>query len=57
MLSPLHETYNLLILESDDGDKAVEVFKSYNYLKNKENIQMILMDLNMGRMNGDVATN
>ncbi len=26
-LRPLSETYDLQIIESDDGDKAVEVFK------------------------------
>ncbi len=38
VLYPLNETYDLHIIESDDGEKAVEVFKSYNLLKNKQNI-------------------
>ena len=56
VLGPLNEIFDLQIIESDDGDKAVEVFKSYNFLKNKQNIQIIFMDLNMGKMNGDIAT-
>ncbi len=56
VLGPLNEIFDLQIIESDDGDKAVEVFKIYNFLKNKQNIQIIFMDLNMGKMNGDVAT-
>ncbi len=41
---------------ADDGDLAVELFKTKNKLKNEEKIDLIVMDLNMKKMNGDEAT-
>ena len=39
-----------------DGDLAVELFKEKNQKESSENIHMIFMDFNMGRMHGDEAT-
>ena len=43
------------ILKKNDGDKAVECFKLFNKIKNRNNIDIIIIDLNMIEMNGDVA--
>ena len=48
--------YEIKIVECDDGDRSLESFKNYNNLKNHNNIHLIMMDYNMTRMNGDVAT-
>ena len=48
--------YDIKIVECDDGDRSLESFKNYNNLKNNNNIHLIIMDYNMTRMNGDVAT-
>ena len=56
MLNNFKSNYNLKIIESNDGDKAVDAFKKNNEIKHKDNIKFIIMDLNMGRMNGDEAT-
>ena len=40
----------------DDGDKAVTIFKDKNENKCSENIDLIIMDLNMVKMDGDEAT-
>ena len=39
-----------------DGNYAVEIFKKRNYIKQDENFNMIIMDLYMKQMDGDVAT-
>ena len=49
-------SYEVKIIESNDGDKAVDTFKKHNELKNKDNILFIIMDFNMTRMHGDTAT-
>ena len=43
------------ILKKNDGDKAVECFKLHNKIKNRNNIDIAIIDLNMIEMNGDVA--
>jgi CheY-like chemotaxis protein len=43
-------------LEENDGDKAVELVRKRNKEKNEENINLIIMDLNMLKMDGDFAT-
>ena len=43
------------ILKKNDGDKAVECFKLFNKIKNRNNIHITIIDLNMIEMNGDVA--
>ena len=43
------------IFKKDDGDKAVECFLVHNKNKDKDNIDIIFIDLNMNEMNGDVA--
>ena len=43
------------IFKKDDGDKAVECFKLHNKNKDRNNIDVIIIDLNMKEMNGDVA--
>jgi len=43
------------IFKKDDGDKAVECFKLQNNNKGENNIDIIIIDLNMNEMNGDVA--
>ena len=48
--------YDIKIVECDDGDRSLESFKKYNYLRNDNNIHLIIMDYNMNRMNGVVAT-
>ena len=48
--------YDIKIVECDDGDRSLESFKNYNNLKNNNNIHLIIMDYNMTRMNGVVAT-
>ncbi len=44
------------IFKIEDGDETVEFFKIKNKEKSNENIHLIIMDLNMNKMNGDVAT-
>lgn len=45
--------YHLDILKAEDGDEAVELFKSKNQILSLQNIHLIIMDLNMNKMNGD----
>ncbi len=40
----------------NDGDKVLLEFKNKNRIKNEENIDLIIIDLNMTIMNGDEAT-
>jgi CheY-like chemotaxis protein len=40
----------------DDGEKAVKLFEERNRKLSSKNIHVIIMDLNMVNMDGDVAT-
>ena len=42
--------------EEHDGDKAVDLFRQRNKEKGEENIDLIIMDLYMVNMDGDIAT-
>ena len=43
------------ILKKNDGDKTVECFKLHNKFKNRNNIDITIIDLNMIEMNEDAA--
>ena len=49
------DNLEIKIFKKDDGDKAVECFVSQNKNKDENNIDIIIIDLNMNEMNGDVA--
>ena len=49
------DNLEIKIFKKDDGDKAVECFLVHNKNKDKDNIDIIFIDLNMNEMNGDVA--
>ena len=44
------------IYDINDGNLGVEEFKIKNKVLSKKNINIIIMDLNMGKMNGDEAS-
>ena len=50
------DKYNICIEKILDGDLGVEEFKKRNKNEGRWNINLIFMDLNMIRMNGDEAT-
>jgi len=49
------DNLEIKIFKKDDGDKAVECFKLQNKNKDENNIDIIIIDLNMNEMNGDVT--
>ena len=55
ILSKIEIEFDIQIIECSDGDLSVENFKKHNKLKNNQNIQLIIIDFNMIKMNGDVA--
>ena len=53
IIKQFRKKYHIQIYKVEDGDEAVELFKLKNQIQSIENIHLIIMDLNMNKMNGD----
>ena len=49
------ENLKINLFSCEDGKIAIEQFKLKNKFKSIINFDMIIMDLNMKKMNGDIA--
>ena len=49
------ENLKINLFSCEDGIKAIEQFNIRNKFKSKNNFDIIIMDLNMKIMNGDIA--
>ena len=55
ILQKIDIEFEIQVIECSDGYLSVESFKKHNWFKNNMNIEMIITDFNMVKMNGDVA--
>ena len=56
ILNKFANKFHLKVMIANDGDKGVDMFKIHNAVKSIKNLHLIIMDLNMIRMDGDDAT-
>ena len=52
----MQHKFKMRIIMKKDGGEAVDAFKTANVTESKDNINLVIMDQNMGKMHGDEAT-